>query len=271
VTVTLDGDTTREARVIGKDDSTDLAVLQIEADGLDLRPLRLGDSDAIEVGDPTVAIGNPFGFDRTLTTGVVSALQRRITAPDGYTIDDVIQTDAAINPGNSGGPLIDASGRVIGINSQIATGGSTGSVGIGFAVPSNTARTVMRELIEHGRVERPWMGVELVPIEPGMESLDLGADAGMLVQSVGEGSPAAAAGIMGGQRSVVLNTGEELQLGGDVITSVAGRPVRTLTDLRSALEDHSPGDTVAVEILRGGAAQEVSLTLANQPAGTPDR
>ncbi|MEJ7894277.1 MAG: trypsin-like peptidase domain-containing protein [Solirubrobacteraceae bacterium] len=270
VTVSLAGDAAREARVIGKDESTDLALLQIETDGLDLEPLALGDSDGVEVGDPTVAIGNPFGFDRTLTTGVISALQRRITAPDGYTIEDVIQTDAAINPGNSGGPLIDAGGRVIGINSQIATGGATGSVGIGFAVPVNTAKAVVKELIAHGRVERPWMGVEMVAIEPGMESLDIGAASGMLVQAVREGSPAAAAGIVGGSRSVGLNTGEELRLGGDVITRVNGLEVRTVDDLRAALGTHEPGDTVPVELMRGGAVQTVALTLANQPAGTAD-
>ena len=270
VTVSLAGDAAREARVIGKDESTDLALLQIETDGLDLEPLALGDSDAVEVGDPTVAIGNPFGFDRTLTTGVISALQRRITAPDGYTIEDVIQTDAAINPGNSGGPLIDAGGRVIGINSQIATGGATGSVGIGFAVPVNTAKAVVKELLAHGRVERPWMGVEMVAIKPGMESLDIGAASGMLVQAVREGSPAAAAGIVGGSRSVGLNTGEELRLGGDVITRVDGLEVRTVDDLRAALGTHEPGDTVPIELMRGGAVQTVALTLANQPAGTAD-
>jgi putative serine protease PepD len=271
VTVTLDGTTTREAKVIGADASTDLALLQIDTRDLDLHPLALGDSESVQVGDPTVAIGNPFGFDRTLTTGVISALQRKITAPDGYTIEDVIQTDAAINPGNSGGPLIDASGRVIGINSQIATGGSgTGSVGIGFAVPINTAKVVARELIEHGRVERPWLGVELRPIEPGMESLDLGSPTGMLVQRVEPGSPAAAAGIVGGNRSVGLNTGEELLLGGDVITQVAGRPLRTVEDLRAALQSHEPGDSVSVEFVRDGAPQTVTITLANQPAGRVD-
>jgi S1-C subfamily serine protease len=271
VTVTLDGDTTREAKVVGKDESTDLALLQIDPKGLDLQPLALGDSEAVEVGDPTVAIGNPFGFDRTLTTGVVSALQRRIVAPDGYAIEDVIQTDAAINPGNSGGPLIDAAGRVIGINSQIATGGAGGgSVGIGFAVPVNTAKAVVRELLAHGRVERAWIGVELRPIEPGMESLELGADRGMLVQRVDPEGPAAAAGLMGGNRPVVLNTGEELLLGGDVITHVAGRPLHTVEDLRGVLSEHEPGDTVALQIVRRGAAETVTVTLANQPAGRTD-
>ncbi len=147
VSVTFSDKRTRDAKIVGKDESTDLALLKIDPEDLDLKPLALGDSDEVQVGDPTVAIGNPFGFDRTLTTGVVSALQRRISAPDGYTIENVIQTDAAINPGNSGGPLIDAAGRVIGINSQIATGGgSNGSVGIGFAVPVNTAKKIVEQL-----------------------------------------------------------------------------------------------------------------------------
>jgi S1-C subfamily serine protease len=148
VYVTVSKSRTVAARLVGKDLATDLAVLRVDAEGLDLRPLELGDSDTVQVGDPTLAIGNPFGLDRTLTTGVVSALQRRITAPGGFAIENVIQTDAALNPGNSGGPLLDATGRVIGVNSQIATGGDAahGSVGIGFAVPVNTARRVLEGL-----------------------------------------------------------------------------------------------------------------------------
>ncbi len=271
VTVTLSGKTTRDAQVVGKDESTDLALLKIAPSGLKLEPLALGDSSSVEVGDPTVAIGNPFGFDRTLTTGVVSALQRRIIAPDGYTIENVIQTDAAINPGNSGGPLIDAGGRVIGINSQIATGGSgTGSVGIGFAVPVDTAKRVVRELKTHGRVERPWLGLEFVAITDSMRSLDLGDDNGLLVQRVIENGPAAAAGIRGGSRTVGLNTGEELSLGGDVVTAIAGMPVESADDLRHALEGRKPGDVVEVGLERGGKPVTVSVTLGDQPAGRLD-
>jgi S1-C subfamily serine protease len=266
VTVSLSGKLAREAQIIGKDESTDLALLKVDPDGLDLEPLALGDSNSVQVGDPTIAIGNPFGFDRTLTTGVVSALQRRITAPDGYTIENVIQTDAAINPGNSGGPLIDAGGRVIGINSQIATGSS----GIGFAVPIDTAKSVVKELIDHGRVDRPWLGMNFVAIQPGMEPLDVGAPSGLLVQHVISGGPAAAAGVIGGDRSVGLNTGEELLLGGDVVTSVAGRPVSSADDLRSALEKHKPGDTIAVEVRRDGTTRTLQVTLQNRPAGLLD-
>src|SRR4029077_3820149 len=144
-----------EARILGRDESTDLAVLHVDAAPKDLVPLPLGNSDGVQVGDPTIAIGNPFGLERTLTTGVVSATKRTIQAPDGFEIDGVIQTDAAINPGNSGGPLLDAAGRVIGINSQIETGGNgQGSVGIGFAIPIDTARRLLPELEKNGRVDR---------------------------------------------------------------------------------------------------------------------
>ena len=155
VHVTFSDHHTVAAKVVGKDPDTDLAVLRVSPRGIELRPLALGDSSTVQVGDPTVAIGNPFGLERTLTTGVVSAVRRRITAPSGFAVGNVIQTDAALNPGNSGGPLIDASGRVIGVNSQIATGqGSNGSVGIGFAVPINTAKRVLPELVASGRVQR---------------------------------------------------------------------------------------------------------------------
>jgi S1-C subfamily serine protease len=270
VTVTL-GKESRPARVIGKDDSTDLALLQVRPQGLDLQPLQLGDSKAVQVGDPTVAIGNPFGFDRTLTTGVVSALQRRITAPDGYTIENVIQTDAAINPGNSGGPLIDASGRVIGINSQIATGGSgSGSVGIGFAIPVDTAKLIIRALVAHGRVDRPWLGIQYVAITPAMSDLDIGGKCGLLVQHVEPGGPAAAAGVLGGDSAVGLNTGQELVLGGDIVTKVGETAVHDSDDLRRALDAHKPGETVDLEIVRDGTTRSMRVTLQNRPAGRLD-
>ena len=161
VRVSFSDHRTVSARVIGKDADTDLAVLAVNPKEVKLHPLALGNSGAVRVGDPTVAIGNPFGLERTLTTGVVSALQRRITAPSGFAIEDVIQTDAAINPGNSGGPLLDATGKVIGVNSQIATGGeaSGGSVGIGFAVPAATVKRVLPELERAGRVTRAFLGI----------------------------------------------------------------------------------------------------------------
>jgi S1-C subfamily serine protease len=265
VSVTL-ADKTRRASVIGKDEATDLAVLKVDPEGLDLHPLALGDSDAVHVGDPTVAIGNPFGYDRTLTTGVVSALQRQISSPQGYTIEDVIQTDAVLNPGNSGGPLIDGTGRVIGVNSQIADG----SVGIGFAVPVDTAKRVVRDLLAHGRVDRPWLGIQFVAITPAMADLDLGGRSGLLVQHVEPNGPAAAAGVLGGDSEVGLNTGQEMVLGGDIVTKVGGTVVRDADDLRRALDAHDPGDTVELEVQRDGTTRAMPVTLQNRPAGRLD-
>ena len=269
VSVTFSDDRTREAKIVGKDESTDLALLKVDPEDLDLRPLELGDSGTVEVGDPTVAIGNPFGFDRTLTTGVISALQRRIIAPDGYTIEDVIQTDAAINPGNSGGPLLDAAGRVIGINSQIATGGTTtGSVGIGFAVPVNTARQIVEALKEDGRVERAWLGVEYVAIDPSLSGLNLAAKRGLLIQQVIEGGPAQKAGLRGGDQAVQVN-GNQIVLGGDVVTRIDGTAIDSSDDVRKVLEASKPGEDVALEVLREGRRQTLTVTLGNRPAGRP--
>jgi putative serine protease PepD len=220
------------------------------------------------VGDPTVAIGNPFGFDRTLTTGVVSALQRKIRAPDNYTIENVIQTDAAINPGNSGGPLIDAGGRVIGINSQIATGGSgSGSVGIAFAVPIDTAKQVITQLKADGRVERPWLGLDFVAIDPSVRQLGVDQSRGLLVQAVHSGGPAARAGISPGDQSVMLPSGQPLLVGGDVITAVDGQPTSDADALRRALATRKPGDMVKLSVTRDGRQRAVDVTLGNRPAG----
>jgi S1-C subfamily serine protease len=245
------------ARVVGKDPDTDIAVLAVDPDAVDLRPLELGDSATVAVGDPTIAIGNPFGLDRTLTTGVVSALQRRIEAPSGFAIEDVIQTDAAINPGNSGGPLLDATGRVIGINSQIATAsGGDGNVGIAFAVPINTAKAVVPELLATGRVTRPFLGVQ---------GRDVGD--GILLSVVAPGSPADAAGLRGGVREGVA-AGELVLLGGDVLVSVGGRRVRSVLDVPSALAGHEPGEEVVVTFLRDGRRGRATVRLGERPAGT---
>ena len=223
IEVSFSNQETVSARVVGRDPSTDLALLEVDVDAQALTPLTLADSDDVEVGDPVVAIGNPFGLERTITAGIVSALQREVRAPNNYTIDHVIQTDAPINSGNSGGPLMDTQGRVIGVNSQIETAnGGGGNVGIGFAVPSNTVKTVVAQLLDDGSVDRAYVGVTLQEIEPDVARvLRLQADKGVLIGSVQPGSPAAEAGLEGGDTQVVV-AGESYEVGGDTIVS-AGR------------------------------------------------
>src|SRR4051794_10641824 len=241
VTVQFSDDKTVDAKIVGKDTSTDLALLKVDPDGVSLSPLELGSAGDVQVGDPAIAIGNPFGLSRTLTTGVISAKQRRIEAPNGFAIDNVLQTDAPINPGNSGGPLIDAAGRVIGINSQIETGGSSrGNVGIGFAVPIDTAQKVLPQLKKSGHVQRAWLGVSSLTIDSTLRGLSLAAKQGALVQSVQHGSPADKAGVRGGNISAQLADGPPVQLGGDVITAVDGKPVRSSDDLASLVDDKKP-------------------------------
>src|ERR1700716_1870914 len=197
VTVSIEKGQTVDAQVIGKDPSNDLAVLRIHPDGLALRPL--GTSSTVQVGDPVLAIGNPFDLERTLTTGVISALQRQITAPNGFTINNVLQTDAPINPGNSGGPLLNAQGQVIGINSQIETGGGgNGSVGIGFAVPINTAKSEISQLEKGGTLRGAYLGLVSLTIDGSLSALNLPVKSGALVQSVQKGAPAEKAGLKGG-------------------------------------------------------------------------
>jgi S1-C subfamily serine protease len=254
-----------EAELVGVDDSNDLALLRVKG-GKNLTTLPLGDSDKVKVGDPVVAIGNPFGLDRTVTTGIVSAKQRELTAPNGFTIKNVIQTDAAINPGNSGGPLLDAYGRVIGINSQIATAGGGGSIGIGFAVPVNTAKRIAEDLKDKGKVDHAFLGVTGVAITDSMSrSLNLPTEEGVLVQQVA--GPAKEAGIKGGDTAVQLG-GSNLQLGGDVITSIDGRKVTSMDQVSSAVDSKRPGDTVSVELMRGQDNRTVKVKLGNRPANS---
>ena len=267
VTVQFSDSKTVDAKIIGRDTSTDLALLKVATDGLTLRPLQLGSAKDVHVGDPAIAIGNPFGLSRTLTTGVISAKQRQIQAPNGFRIDNVLQTDAPINPGNSGGPLLDATGRVIGINSQIETGGSGGgNVGIGFAVPIDTARRVLPQLKESGHVDRAWLGVSSLTIDRSLRALDLPVDHGALVQSVQRGSPADKAKIKGGDIEAQLSNGTPVQIGGDIITKVDGKDVATSDDLATAVENHKPGDQVTLEVLSGKSKRDVKVTLGKRPA-----
>jgi S1-C subfamily serine protease len=251
-----------DAEVVGADPSTDIAVLKVDPNEKELKALPLGDSSKLKVGDPTIAIGNPFGFDQTVTTGIVSALQRQIPAPNNFSIDDVIQTDASVNPGNSGGPLLDAAGRVIGVNSQIATGGSQGSVGIGFAVPVDTVKEVVPRLEEDGKIERPYIGVTTAPVADLAKDLNLPSDRGALVQDVQPGSPADKAGLKAGR----TRTDEGITLGGDLIVKVDGREVGSPEDVATAIEDNQPGDNVTIEYLRGGKPETVDVELGTRPA-----
>jgi S1-C subfamily serine protease len=269
VTVGFDDNKTVQAKVLGTDPQNDLALLSVDTAGLKLDPLPLGDSASAQVGDPVLAIGNPFGLDRTLTTGVVSALQREIQAPNGFAIQHVIQTDAPINPGNSGGPLLDAAGRVIGINSQIETGGSgNGNVGIGFAVPINTAKKLLPELKRAGTVVHAYLGITGVTIDQSLSELQLKADRGILVQNVQASGPAAAAGIHGGSVDSQVS-GQSLMLGGDVIVALDGKPLNSMDELSAAIARHQPGDKVKLDLLRNGSQQTVTVTLGKAPAQAP--
>ena len=269
VEVNFSGDDRVPARVVGSDPSTDLAVLEIDAQARALTPLPLGNSDAVRVGDSVVAIGNPFGLERTVTAGIVSALQREITAPNGYTIDKVIQTDAPINHGNSGGPLLNPEGAVIGVNSQIEASTGGGNVGIGFAVPINTVKEVVSQILETGRVEHAYLGVRMQEIDENLaETFRLPVDSGILIVDVVDGSPADKAGLQGGDQQVIVG-GTSYVLGGDIVTAADGQSVATPDDLRRLIMEKEPGETMTLEVNRGDRGESertVSVTLGRQPA-----
>jgi S1-C subfamily serine protease len=254
------------ARVVGVDPSTDIAVLQVNAHSRALTPLTLGNSDSVRVGDAVVAIGNPFGLDRSITSGIVSALQRPIQAPNGFTIDHVIQTDAALNHGNSGGPLLNAQGHVIGVNAQIQTGGtSDGNVGIGFAIPIDTVRTVVAQLIAHGKIEHAFIGISAKAIQPDVARLfHLPVTSGLLVDTVQAGSGAAKAGLRGSTNQVTVS-GESWPLGGDIIVSVDGRPTPSIEALRDVVATKQPGDSIKLRILRDSKHRTLTIKLGRQP------
>ncbi|MEK6273128.1 MAG: trypsin-like peptidase domain-containing protein [Actinomycetota bacterium] len=254
------------ARVVGRDPSTDVALLEVDAPSDQLHPLALGDSTQLQVGDSVVAIGNPFGLDRTVTTGIVSALQREIKAPNGFTINNVIQTDAAINPGNSGGPLLGADGRVIGINSQIESAGGGGNVGIGFAVPINTAHEVVQQLLADGTVEHAFLGISGTDLTPQLtDVLNLPVKQGALVQSVVSGGPADKAGVKGGHATTSIG-GQRVRTGGDVITAIDGKAVTGMDDVIGVVNQKQPGDEVELSLVDGSHKRTVTVTLGNRPA-----
>jgi len=269
--VTLPDETTVTAEVVGADPSNDLAVLKVDAPPELLYPIPLGQSDDLRVGQFVVAIGNPFGFERTLTVGVVSALGRVIESPDERFIGEIIQTDAAINPGNSGGPLLDLSGQVIGVNTAIFSP-SQASAGIGFAVPVDTVRRVVPELIARGYFPHPWMGLSYVwdlnsdrariLREVGM---DVPVEEGLLLLEVAPDSPSAAAGLRGGQQQVRLGR-TILLTGGDILTAIDGEPVATARDLLRFLDTRTAvGQTIQVNVWRDGQELLIPVTLTEQP------
>jgi len=251
IKVTLADRTDFQAKVVGADPDHDLVVLQIQAPDNQLEPLAIGSSHDLRVGQKVLAIGNPFGLDHTLTTGVVSALGRTIKSMSKRTIEGVIQTDAAINPGNSGGPLLDSAGRLIGVNTQIVSP-SGAYAGIGFAVPVDTVNRIVPELIKHGKLIRPGLGVSLVPDSMAKRW----GIKGLIIGKVTRGGPADRVGLKGARESA---TGR-IQLG-DIIVSVAGKPVTTVDDLMDVMEEHKVGDHVSVEILRGNRRGKVSVIL----------
>jgi S1-C subfamily serine protease len=267
VQVSFSGQDQLPATVVGKDRSTDVAILKIDAHSRALTPLPLGDSNAVRVGDPVYAIGNPFGLTRTLTTGVVSAVQRQIFAPNGVPIDSAIQTDAAINHGNSGGPLIDSGGRVIGVTSQIQTGSdqNQGNVGIGFAIPVNTVRDIAGQIIANGKAQHAFLGLSAAAVTPQLQKLfNLPASRGLLVRDVTKGSGADKAGIKGGTTSVVVQ-GESYMVGGDIITKVDGSPVTNYDQLYAAVQRRHPGDSLKIELYHHNSKRTVTAKLGTRP------
>jgi putative serine protease PepD len=251
------------AKFIGADQRNDVALIKIDPKGKPLTVLHLGDSGSLQVGQKVLAIGNPFGFQSTLTTGIVSALGRTVQTSQTTFIDEAIQTDAAINRGNSGGPLLNSHGEVIGINSAIYTPSGT-TAGIGFAIPINTAKSIASDLITDGKVHRAFLGVETLPVGGWLgEALDLPVQEGLLVESVTRGGPAAIAGIHGGDRYAQAGM-RRIAIGGDVIVAIDGQNVATQNDVNFVLNRKRPGDTVTISLYRGGKKMDISAKLGER-------
>jgi S1-C subfamily serine protease len=257
VEVTLHNRKKYRATVVGTDRSHDLAIIQIKAP--ELAPMTLGDSKNLQVGQKVYAIGNPFGLSGTLTSGLVSSI-RSVQEPEGVTIDEAIQTDAAINPGNSGGPLLNSRGEVIGINTMIASN-SGQNAGIGFAIPINTAKAVLNDLVTLGRVRRPALGIVTIPISPDIaDQLGLAADYGLLIVRAVPGGAADRAGLRGGSERAYLGN-QPIMVGGDLITAIDGQDVQDQQELSRVMNGHRAGDTIRVTIYRGKRKMEVQVTL----------
>jgi len=262
LTVTLSTKKQYKAHVLGIDRKNDLAIVQIEPREK-LPVLKLGDSDPLQVGQKVLAIGNPFGLEGTLTTGVVSSLGRAISDENGRMLEGMIQTDAAINPGNSGGPLLDSHGNVIGINTAIY--GPQGNIGIGFAMPINRAKAMLDEFQKSGRITRPLLGVKTVPVQGDLaQALDLPPEGGLLIQEVENGSAAEEAGLRGPQRVVILGN-VQLGIGGDLIIAIDGVPVTRDDDLQRAMNHKRAGDNLVLTIYRDGRTRKITVKLGAAP------
>lgn len=244
---------TYEAEIVGTDPSTDLAVIRVDAPASVLEPVPLGDSSQVAVGDGVVAMGSPFGLEGTVTSGIVSAIHRQMTAPNDFTITDSIQTDAAINHGNSGGPLLNARGRVIGVNAQIESE-SGGNDGVGFAIPSNTVRSIVAQLVESGKAEHAYLGVTMVTVPEGVAVTD-----------VRSGTPAEEAGLHPATGSATVD-GQEKPTGGDVIVALDGKEISSSAELQGAVDAKRPGDTISVTVVRDGERRTVEVTLGTRPS-----
>jgi putative serine protease PepD len=262
VRVMLEDGESYPATVVGSDPSTDLAVIKVDAPADKLVPLEVGDSNAIEVGDGVIAIGSPFGLEGSVTSGIVSALHREMRSPNGFSINDSIQTDAAINHGNSGGPLLDLEGKVVGVNAQIESDGG-GSDGVGFAIPSATVTAIASQLIESGSVEHAYLGVTLQEI-PADVADQVDGTAGAAIAVVRPGTPAAQAGLKAatGEKTV---DGTPYPSGGDIVTAADGQPIATADDLQKAVDAKKPGDTMELTVVRDGKTRTVTVTLGTRP------
>jgi S1-C subfamily serine protease len=263
VSVRLWNGQTYDAEVVGSDASTDLAVLDVDAPASVLTPLRLGDSSEVKVGDGVVAIGSPFGLEQTVTSGIVSALHRQMTAPNDFSINDSIQTDAAINHGNSGGPLLNSSGRVIGVNAQIESE-SGGNDGVGFAIPSNTVRSIVSQLVETGEVEHAYLGVGVQTI-PASVADELDLVEGVALTEVRPDTPASRAGLRAASGSRLVD-GQSYPTGGDVVTALDGNDITSAEELQSVIDASKPGDTVSITFVRDGDSRTVRVQLASRPS-----
>jgi putative serine protease PepD len=263
ISVQFPGGASYRATLVGMDPSTDLALIKVDAPADILHPLALGDSTTTKVGDGVVAIGSPFGLEESITAGIVSALHREITSPNRFAIEDAIQTDAAINHGNSGGPLLNLRGQVIGVNAQIQSDGG-GSDGVGFAVPSATVRTIIGQILASGKVEHAFLGVGIQTI-PQSIAREIDEAAGAAITDVRASTPAEKAGLhaAAGQRTV---EGVQYATGGDVVTAIDGNPISTDDGLRRAIDEHKPGDTVTLTLVRGGKQRTVKVVLVARPA-----